>query len=95
MLFRSEREIVCATVEGLLLLKLFALPSLYRQRKFQRVEDYEYDIAVLLREHRPGMESIFSELAGHLSAGDLAEVRRIVADIEKRIADSQTRFGAP
>ena len=90
-----EREIVCATVEGLLLLKLFALPSLYRQGKFQRVEDYEYDIAVLLREHRPGMESIFSELAGHLSAGDLAEVRRIVADIEKRIADSQTRFGAP
>lgn len=90
-----ERDIVCATVEGLLLLKLFALPSLYRQGRFSRVEDYEHDIAVLLREHRPDMEAIFSELAGHLSAGDLAEVRRIVADIEKRIADSQTRFGAP
>ena len=27
----AEREVVCATVEGLLLLKLYALPSLYRQ----------------------------------------------------------------
>ena len=88
-----EREIVCATVEGLLLLKLFALPSLYRQGKFSRVEDYEHDIAVLLREHRPDVEAIFAELAGHLSASDLAEVRAIVAGIEKRIADSRSRFG--
>lgn len=88
-----EREIVCATVEGLLLLKLFALPSLYRQGKFSRVEDYEHDIAVLLREHRPDMDAIYAELAGHLSATDLSEVRAIVADIEKRIADSRRRFG--
>lgn len=88
-----EREIVCATVEGLLLLKLFALPPLYRQGKFSRVEDYEHDIAVLLREHRPDVEAIDAELAGHLSASDLAEVRAIVAGIEKRIADSRGRFG--
>ncbi len=80
-------------MEGLLLLKLFALPPLYRQGKFSRVEDYEHDIAVLLREHRPDVEAIDAELAGHLSASDLAEVRAIVAGIEKRIADSRGRFG--
>ena len=48
---------------------------------------------MLLREHRPDVEAIFGELAGHLSASDLAEVRAIVAGIEKRIADSRSRFG--
>jgi hypothetical protein len=87
-----EREIVCATVEGLLLLKLFALPSLYRQGRFSRVEDYEHDVAVLLREHRPDMEPIYAELARHLPASDLAEIRAIVGDIQARIDASTTRF---
>ena len=87
-----EREIVCATVEGLLLLKLFALPSLYRQGRFSRVEDYEHDVAVLLREHRPDVEPIYAELARHLPASDLAEIRAIVGDIQARIDASTTRF---
>lgn len=89
-----ERDVVCATVEGLLLLTLFALPSLYRQGRFSRVEDYEHDVAVLIREHRPDIGAVFSELAGHLAAADLAEVRSIVADIERRIAASRGRFGS-
>jgi hypothetical protein len=88
-----ERSIVCATVEGLLLLKLFALPSLYRQGQFSRVEDYEHDISVLIREHGPAMELIFDELKHHLTASDLSEVRSIVAGIQQRIADSKARFG--
>lgn len=91
----AERDIVCATVAGLLLLKLFALPSLYRQGRFSRVEDYEHDIAVLLREHHPEMESIFAELTKHLSASDLQEVRAIVDGIQQRIAASTMRFGGP
>lgn len=55
--------------------------------------DYEHDIVVLSREHRPDMDAIHAELAGHLSATDLAEVRAIVASIEKRIAESRRRFG--
>lgn len=90
----AERDIVCATVEGLLMLKLFALPSLYRQGRFSRVEDYEHDVAVLLRQYHPDMEPLFAELARHVSAADLAEVRSIVADIQRRITESATRFGA-
>ena len=88
-----EREIVCATVEGLLLLKLFALPTLYRQGRFSRVEDYEHDIAVLLREYASDTKPIFAELSRHLAASDVAEVRDIVAGIERRIAESRERFG--
>ena len=32
-----EQEILCVTVDGLILLKLYALPSLYRQGNFTRV----------------------------------------------------------
>jgi hypothetical protein len=87
-----ERDIICATVEGLLLLKLFALPSLYRERRFSRVEDYEHDMAVLLREHRPEMEPIYEELVRHVSATDLIEIKSIVDGIQRRIAESATRF---
>jgi len=88
-----ERDIVCATVEGLLLLKLFALPSLYRQGKFARVEDYEHDIAALIRERHPDTERIFQELSRHMPASDLAEVDDIVAGIRRRIVESRDRFG--
>lgn len=88
-----ERDIVCATVEGLVLLKLFALPSLYRQGRFARVEDYEHDIAALIWEYRPNLGPIFSDLAQHLSATDLAEIRDIVAGIDRRLAASRSRFG--
>jgi hypothetical protein len=87
-----EREIVCATVEGLLLLKVFALPSLCRQGIYPWVENHEHDIAVLLREHSPTLEPVFAEFACHLSASDLAEVPSIVAGSEHRIAESQARF---
>jgi hypothetical protein len=43
-----DRTIRCATVEGLLLLKLFSMPSLYRQGSFERVGIYENDIATLM-----------------------------------------------
>jgi hypothetical protein len=42
-----EQAISCATVEGLLLLKLFALPALYRMGNFARVGIYESDVATL------------------------------------------------
>ena len=88
-----EREIPCATVEGLLLLKLFALPSLYRQGHFDRVRIYENDVADLIECHGPPMERVLDELAAYLLESDLAEVREIVAEIEDRITRSRRRFG--
>ncbi|HEX6900541.1 MAG TPA: hypothetical protein VF789_12530 [Thermoanaerobaculia bacterium] len=84
-----EREIPCATPEGLVLLKLYALPSLYRQGNFTRVALYETDILTLM--HRYGIDTapLFEELKGHLSETDLASLRQITDEIRRRIE----RFG--
>ena len=80
-----DRKIHCATVEGLILLKLFALPSLYRQGSFERVGIYENDIATLLNAFNPKMEPLLKELGKHLNETDMAEARNILADIEARV----------
>jgi len=80
-----DRKLRCATVEGLILLKLFALPSLYRQGSFERVGIYENDIATLLNAFNPKMEPLFKELSNHLNETDMAEARTILADVEARI----------
>ena len=81
-----ERDIPCATVEGLLLLKLYALPSLYRQGNFVRVGLYENDIATLSHAYQPDLDALFVVLAQHLSTSDMTALRDIVADIQQRIA---------
>ena len=80
-----DRTIRCATVEGLILLKLFALPSLYRQGSFERVGIYENDIATLMYTFKPKMETLFAELGKHLDKTEMSEARKIVADVETRI----------
>lgn len=85
----AEQVIRTATVEGLILLKLYALPSLYRQGNFARVGLYENDIATLLHTYRPDMAAILNELDSFLDKGDLKEVRGIVEELKGRFA----RFG--
>lgn len=80
-----DRSIRCANVEGLLLLKLFALPLLYRQGSFERVGLYENDIALLIYTYNPKVEPLFAELSKHLNKDDLTEAHKIVADVEMRI----------
>jgi hypothetical protein len=84
-----EQAIPCATVEGLLLLKMYAIPSLYRQGSFARVGIYENDIATLMQLYQPELSPLFSELSKHLSATDLKSVREIVDEIQQRIARFQ------
>lgn len=81
----AERVVPSATVEGLLLLKLYALPSLYREADFTRVGLYENDIATLYHDYRPALEPLMTELGNYLSPTDLTAVRGIVVDIQKRI----------
>jgi len=82
----AELEVPTATPEGLVLLKLSELPSLYRQGLFDRVTVYEGDIASLMQRHRPAVEPLLQRLQTHLETGDMNELRGIVRDIEARIA---------
>ena len=88
----AEREIPCAAVEGLVLLKLYALPSLYRQGNLVRAALYETDILTLIHGYQPSLEPLFQELAPHVSATDLTALRKLVAEIEARIARFGERF---
>jgi len=89
----QERDIPCATVAGLLLLKLYALPSLYRQGNFARVGLYENDVATLMHDYQPDMVVLFEELAPHMSVSDMAALRDIVAEIQQRLARFRQGFG--
>lgn len=89
-----DREVPLATVEGLLLLKLYALPSLYRQGNFARVGIYEADIATLIQAYRPDSDRLLDELSGYLGESDLREVRDILRDIQGRIERFQARDGS-
>lgn len=82
----AEMEIPTATAEGLILLKLYALPSLYRQGLFDRVSVYEADIANLIQRHQRVVEPLLERLRPHLEIGDQRELREIVRDIQSRIA---------
>ncbi|HVR11698.1 MAG TPA: hypothetical protein VMW75_26890 [Thermoanaerobaculia bacterium] len=82
----DDRPIPCATVEGLLLLKLYALPSLYRQGDFVRVGLYENDVATLLHAYRPALQPLMAELGKHLDALDLAAVKEVVPDLQRRFS---------
>jgi hypothetical protein len=81
-----EQDIPTATVEGLLVLKLYALPSLYRLGNFAKVGIYENDIATLMHDYNLPIAPLFEELKPHLSETDMAELQKIVAEIEQRIA---------
>jgi hypothetical protein len=81
----QEQDIPTATVDGLLLLKLYALPSLYRQGSFSRVGIYENDIATLLHDYPVKVKELQEELSRYLSTSDMAEVQDIVAEIQQRI----------
>jgi hypothetical protein len=87
------RDVIAATATGLLLLKLYALPSLCRQGNFARVALYENDIAMLVEQYRPDVEVLSQELSGVLSTTDLQEVRAIVEEITARIERFEGRFG--
>ncbi len=81
----GNRVIRCATVEGLLLLKFFALPSLYRQGQFSKVSIYENDITQLLLNYRVDLSEILKILSKYLLASDLEELQVTAIDIQNRI----------
>ena len=81
-----ELDVRCATVEGLILLKLYALPSLYRQGNTQRIALYETDILMLAQRYHPDMQRLLDTLNPYLEAGQLQSLMDIVLDIRQRIS---------
>ena len=54
---------------------------------------YETDILTLLQRYKPTLDPIFDELKPHLDAGAFEELRKIVADVERRIAGMEAAHG--
>ncbi len=86
-----EQTIPSATVRGLILLKLYALPSMYRQGDFVRVGLYENDIATLMFYYTPDMQEILDELTPFVGSQDKSAIQDVIADLERRIARMRSR----
>lgn len=84
-----DRNLSIVSVDGLILLKLYALPSLYRQGDFSRVGIYENDIATLLYAYEVDCTDLIKTLSDYLSETDLKEIERILLEIQTKIS----RFG--
>lgn len=74
----------CATREGMLLLKLYALPSLYRQGNLVRAALYEADIFGLQQGVTIDDEQLLATLSDHLAAHDIDELRKILREQRER-----------
>jgi hypothetical protein len=79
-------QLPTASIDGLVLLKLFALPSLYRQFDYDRVAIYEADLMQLLA-RSPRADGFFLEtLAPYVMESDQAELATILAEIRTKLA---------
>ncbi len=74
---------------GLIILKLYALPSLYRQGDITRASIYESDITALQNTHLTSPEEILPILSSHLTESDLHEVSKILDEISHKLSRFQ------
>ena len=81
----QDHAVPCATPQGLTILKLYALPSLYRQGDFNRAALYETDILQLALSHPIDFQAALSVVAPHLLPSDRSELSGILLDIQTRL----------
>lgn len=74
------QSVPVATRKGLLLLKLYALPSLYRNGQLARAALYETDVRMLLQGASISDEELLGQLGALLSPSDIAELARILRE---------------
>jgi hypothetical protein len=79
-----EMDVPAATVEGLIALKLYALPSLYRQHDLDRAAIYETDITMLLARHTTKAENLLGLVNLHVEQGDKTELGKILGECTGR-----------
>lgn len=68
-----------------MLLKFYALPSLYRQGEFNRASIYENDIQQLMLNYSVNLPKILQVLSPHLIQSDLQEIEAIASEIPAKI----------
>ena len=83
----GQSIVPCAAPEGLVMLKLYALPSLYSQSQFQRANLYESDLTALkIAFPEIDLRYWISQLKADLIASDLSSLNEIGTEIETRAA---------
>jgi hypothetical protein len=88
-----EMEVPAVTVEGLIVLKLYALPSLYRQFDMDRAAVYENDITMLIARHSPALEPLTTLASQYAELGDKKELQKIISECCGRAKLLQQRAG--
>ncbi len=76
--FSDVPDVPSVTRFGLLLLKLYALPSLYRQGNLARAALYETDVRMLLQVAPVSTDDLITALEQHVTPTDLVELRSIL-----------------
>ena len=89
----AELNVPAATVEGLIVLKLYALPSLYRQFQMDRAALYETDITMLIANHSPVLEPLIALAAHDMEPGDKVELKKIISECSERAKLLRQRTG--
>jgi hypothetical protein len=87
----EELTVPAATAEGLIVLKLFALPSLYRQMDLDRAAVYETDITVLLARHSAATAPLLALVKQHVEPGDKRELEKILTECSERAGKLRQR----
>jgi len=88
-----NQPITLSTVEGLIILKLYALPSIYRRGNFARVGLYENDVATLLHYYPTDETRLLEILSPFMNAADLSEVRNLLKEIQQRFRRFEEGLG--
>ena len=89
----AELEIPTATVEGLVVLKLYALPSLYRQMDLDRAALYETDITLLIARHSLALAPLAALVEQYVELGDKKELQKIISECRERANLLRNRAG--
>jgi hypothetical protein len=72
---------------------MYALSDKYREDRHGSAWKDETDISSLIGRFQPIIPPLVDELAKFMLPSDVEEIRRIVAEIEDRIAKQSQRFG--
>lgn len=90
----EHRTIRTATMEGLMLLKLFAIPAFHRSHQIEKTGLCEADITSLIHHGCTTGAELLQSLKPHLEEGEFSELRQVLTDLEKKYTARPTTWGS-